>query len=84
MKIFQVTQSGLNEIERKPDSGSTAIIVDEKESKLWIWRGAGASPSDLYRASTAAITIKRQFKLFNTKPVIIEEGNEPSDFKFKS
>ncbi len=83
MKIFQVTQNGLNEIERKPDTHSTAIIIDENSKKIWIWKGNGSSPNDLYKASTMAITLRREFKLFNSKPVIVEEGNEPSELKFK-
>ncbi|WEU40589.1 MAG: hypothetical protein OdinLCB4_001260 [Candidatus Odinarchaeum yellowstonii] len=83
MKIFQVTQNGLNEIERKPDAGSTAIIVDEDAKKIWIWRGSGSSPSDVYKASTLAISLRREFKMFNAKPIIVEEGNEPSELKFK-
>ncbi len=83
MKIFQVTQSGLNEIERKPDTCSTAIIIDEDAKKIWIWKGNGSSPSDLYKASAMAVTLRREFKLFNAKPVIVEEGNEPSELKFK-
>lgn len=83
MKIFKVTLNGLDEIESKPESSSAAIIVDQDKNRLWIWKGTGASASDLYRASSSATKIKKEFKMFTAKTVIVEEGNEPTDFSIK-
>jgi hypothetical protein len=80
MKIFEVTLRGVNEIEKKPDSASAAIVVEEDKNKIWIWKGANATPHDFYRASTNATRIKSQMGLFKARPIIVEEGEEPKDF----
>ena len=80
MKVFQVTLTGLNEIEKKPESNSAVIVVEEEKSKIWIWKGSAATPHDFYRASTNATRLKSQMGLFKARPIIVEEGHEPNDF----
>ncbi|MHA1409673.1 MAG: hypothetical protein ACTSQY_05120 [Candidatus Odinarchaeia archaeon] len=80
MKIFEVTLSGLNEIEKKPESNSAAIVIEEEKNKIWIWKGANATPHDFYRASTNATKLKSKLGLYKAKPIIVQEGEEPTDF----
>ena len=83
MRVYRVFNGKIQQIHEKPTSDSAAVIVDENNKKLWIWKGTRSSPHSRYRASAFATKLKTQLKLVGAKTVFVEEGREPADYPLK-
>ena len=51
-----------------------------RKNTIWLWKGKNARPKTVYDAGTAATRLKTSEKMFASKLVRVEEGEEPANF----
>lgn len=83
MRVYKVLNGKIEQIHEKPTSDSAAVIVDENNKKLWIWKGVRSTPHSRYKASAFATKLKTQLRLVGAKAIFVEEGREPADYPLK-
>lgn len=79
IKIFQVTATGTTPANTL-ESGNVYLVSDPAQDTIWLWKGSGAKHSIVYNAGTAATKLKTTEKMYASKLVRVDEGDEPSEF----
>ena len=79
IKIFHMVQDSMVKTDCL-DSDRVCLVADKVQTKIWIWKGKYTSPGEVYRAGTAATRLKTSERMYGAQTVMVNEGEEPSDF----
>lgn len=61
------------------DSDKILLFVDHKRYRIWMWYGKNTSTRSKFIAAKQTSSIRDRFGI-NFKTVVVDEGNEPSEF----
>ncbi len=79
LKIFYMVQDNMVSTDCL-DSDRVCLVADKIQTKIYIWKGKYTSPGEVYRAGTAATRLKTSEKMYGAQTIMVDEGEEPSDF----
>ncbi|MFX1236239.1 MAG: hypothetical protein ACFFAS_14065 [Promethearchaeota archaeon] len=87
MKIFQLIEEGYEEIEiselvtlyKLLDTENILFIIDDDNSKVWVWVGKTTSTKNKFISAQLAIEIRDKHGLtYNI--ITVDEDSEPEEF----